>query len=124
MKTPARHCPALMPLLTKVVAFSFATPLPLALAAQAGVSSKDNDAVLGVMTWVEVRTIQTDPSLPVRVRLEGDSAQGQVLQLEQRGLVIYEQTLNDGTFRIREIPPLNDRSPLTVRLKSPSQEDQ
>jgi len=124
MKTPARHCPALMPLLTKVVAFSFATPLPLALAAQAGVSTKDNDAVLGVMTWVEVRTIQTDPSLPVRVRLEGDSAQGQVLQLEQRGLVIYEQTLNDGTFRIREIPPLNDRSPLTVRLKSPSQEDQ
>ena len=79
----------------------------------------------GTTGWnMALRTIQTDPSLPVRVRLEGDSAQGQVLQLEQRGLVIYEQTLNDGTFRIREIPPLNDRSPLTVRLKSPSQEDQ
>ena len=124
MKTPDLRCPNPVPLLAKVVAFSFATQLPLALAAQADASTKDNQTALGVMTWVGVRTIQSDPNLPLLVRLEGDSAQGQMLQLEQKGLVIYEQKLNEGAFRIREIPPLNERSPLTVRLKTPSQEDQ
>lgn len=77
-----------------------------------------------VLSWVEARTIQNTPSSPLEVRVEGDISTQQVLQLEQNGLVIYEQQLRNGQFRISNLPPLRKDSPLTVRLKSPDQADE
>jgi outer membrane usher protein len=84
----------------------------------------DEEISMSVLSSLEARTIQTDPDLPLRVQLEGDAFKGQVVQLEQRGFLIYEQLLKEGPFRINAIPPLNNSAPLTVRLKSPNQPDE
>jgi outer membrane usher protein len=98
--------------------------LSCAHAAKPKINVVEEDRMLSAMTWVEARTIQSDQDLPLWVRLEGDASQGQVLQLEQKGLIIYEQQLREGAFRIREFPPVDPSAPLTVRLKSPNQADE
>jgi hypothetical protein len=96
----------------------------ITLAAESGQAKLDEEASLSVLSSLEARTIQTDPDVPLRVQLEGDAFKGQVVQLEQRGLLIYEQQLKDGPYRIKAMPPLDNSSPLTVRLKSPDQPDE
>ena len=96
---------------------------PMALGAQSGLGNLDEEASLSVLSSLEARTIQIDPDIPLRVQLEGDAFKGQVVQLEQRGFLIYEQQLKEGPFRIGAMPPLDNSSPLTVRLKSPNQPD-
>jgi outer membrane usher protein len=97
---------------------------PIALSAESGQTKLDEEASLSVLSSLEARTIQTDPDLPLRVQLEGDAFKGQVVQLEQRGLLIYEQQLKEGPYRIKAMPPLDNSAPLTVRLKSPNQPDE
>ncbi len=97
---------------------------PMALGAQSGQAKLDEKVSLSVLSSLEARTIQTDPDLPVRVQLQGDAFKGQVIQLEQRGFLIYEQQLMEGSFLINAIPPLDNSAPLTVRLKSPNQPEE
>ena len=97
---------------------------PNALSAQSGLGKLGLEISLSVVSSLEARTIQTDPDLPLRVQLEGDAFKGQVVQLEQRGFLIYEQQLREGPFRIGAMPALDNYSPLTVRLKSPNQPDE
>ena len=39
-------------------------------------------------------------------------------------MIIYEQKLFDGNFRIKGMPPLDEKATLTVRLRSPNQADE
>ena len=77
----------------------------------------------GSLYWVDAKSKLIDPSLPLQLELSGESFAGQVLQLEQRRLVIYEQQLPEGSFRLLMEPLLDNSSPLVVKLKSPNQPD-
>ena len=63
-----------------------------------------------------------DPAMNLQVELTGESFAGQVLQIEQRGLVVYEQSLPEGSFRLLTYPLIAD-TPLMVKVKSPDQPD-
>ena len=97
---------------------------PVALSAQSGLAKLDEEVSLSVLSSLEARTIQIDPDLPLRVQLEGSAFAGQRVLLEQKGLVIYEQQLKEGPFRIKAMPPLDKTAPLTVRLQSPNQPEE
>ena len=95
-----------------------------AFAASPPQQAVDVEAQLNVLSRLEARTLQLDTDVPVWVYLEGESFQGQSVQLEQKGLIIYEQKLFDGNFRIKGMPPLDEKATLTVRLRSPNQADE
>ena len=75
-----------------------------AFAATPPVNEGDIEAQLNVLSRLEARTLQLANDVAVWVYLEGESFQGQSVQLEQKGLVIYEQQLVDGSFRIKAMP--------------------
>ena len=96
-----------------------------AWAAISPASPFDDEIQLSVLSRLEARTLQLDPNLPLRVQLEGEAFAGQVVLIEQRGMVIHEQQLREGSFRIITTPPFLDKaSPLTVRLQSPNQPEE
>ena len=95
-----------------------------AFAASPPQQAVDVEAQLNVLSRLEARTLQLDTDVPVWVYLEGESFQGQSVHLEQKGLIIYEQKLFDGNFRIKGMPPLDEKATLTVRLRSPNQADE
>jgi len=95
-----------------------------AFAATPPVNEGDIEAQLNVLSRLEARTLQLANDVAVWVYLEGESFQGQSVQLEQKGLVIYEQQLMDGSFRIKAMPTFDETSTLTVRLLSPNQADE
>jgi hypothetical protein len=97
---------------------------PIALSAQSGLAKFDQEVSLSLLSSLEARTIQIDPDVPLRVQLEGSAFEGQRVLLEQKGLVIYEQQLKEGAFRIKAMPPLDKTAPLTVRLQSPNQPEE
>lgn len=96
----------------------------IALSAQSGQAKLDQEVSLSLLSSLEARTIQIDPDVPLRVQLEGSAFEGQRVLLEQKGLVIYEQQLKEGAFRIKAMPPLDKTAPLTVRLQSPNQPEE
>ncbi len=95
-----------------------------AFAAKSPADQRDTEVQLNVLSRLEARTLQLATDVGVWVYLEGESFQGQSVQLEQKGLVIYEQKLVDGSFRIKEMPLLDETATLTVRLRSPNQADE
>ena len=97
---------------------------PIAFSAESGTGKLGQEVSLSVLSSLEARTIQINPDLPMLVQLEGDAFGGQVVFLEQKGLVIYEQQLKEGPFRIKALPPLDNTSSLTVRLQSPNQAEE
>ena len=97
---------------------------PIAFSAESGTGKLGQEVSLSVLSSLEARTIQINPDLPMLVQLEGNAFGGQVVFLEQKGLVIYEQQLKEGPFRIKALPPLDNTSPLTVRLQSPNQAEE
>ena len=108
-----------------MVALAMGMQATQAVAADTSASTFDDEIQLSVLTRLEVRTIQIDPNLPLRVQLEGEAFAGQVVRVEQRGMVIHEQQLREGAFRITTTPPFLDKgSPLTVRLQSPRQAEE
>jgi outer membrane usher protein FimD/PapC len=108
-----------------MVALAMGMQATQAVAADTSASTFDDEIQLSVLTRLEVRTIQIDPNLPLRVQLEGEAFAGQVVRVEQRGMVIHEQQLREGVFRITTTPPFLDKgSPLTVRLQSPRQAEE
>ena len=95
-----------------------------AFAAKSPADQRDTEVQLNVLSRLEARTLQLATDVGVWVYLEGESFQGQSVQLEQKGLVIYEQKLVDGSFRIKGMPLLDETATLTVRLRSPNQADE
>ena len=95
-----------------------------AFAAKSPADEGDIESQLNVLSRLEARTLELATDVGVWVYLEGESFQGQSLQLEQKGLVIYEQKLVEGSFRIKGMPPLDETATLTVRLRSPNQADE
>ena len=83
---------------------------PIALSAESGTGKLGQEVSLSVLSSLEARTIQINPDLPMLVQLEGNAFGGQVVFLEQKGLVIYEQQLKEGPFRIKALPPLDNTS--------------
>jgi len=88
-----------------MVALAMGMQATQAVAAINSASSLDDEIQLSVLARLEARTIQTDPNLPLRVQLEGEAFAGQVVQIEQRGMIIHEQQLREGVFRITTTPP-------------------
>lgn len=101
-----------------------AASVATAFAATASAETVDIETQMHVLSRLEARTIQLASDVPVWVYLEGEAFKGQVVQLEQQGLIIYEQKLPEGAFRIKGMPPLDDFATLTVRLQSPDQPDE
>ena len=88
-------------------------------------SPVDDETQLNVLSRLEARTVQLDPNVPMRLQIAGEAFSGQVVLVEQRGMVIHEQQLREGSFRIVTTPPFLDKaSPLTVRLQSPNQPEE
>lgn len=67
-----------------------------AFAANPPKDAVDIDAQQNVLSSVEARTLQLDTDVPVWANLEGESFNGQMVQLEQKGSTINEQELSDG----------------------------
>ena len=85
-------------------------------------SSSASEVKFSTLYWVESNTKIIDPAMNLQVELTGESFAGQVLQIEQRGLVVYEQSLPEGSFRLLTYPLIAD-TPLVVKVKSPNQPD-
>jgi len=66
-----------------------------AFAANPPKDAVDIDAQQNVLSSVEARTLQLDTDVPVWTHLEGESFNGQTVQLEQKGSTINEQELSD-----------------------------
>lgn len=85
--------------------------------------SSASEVKFSTLYWVEAKTKVIDPAMPLQVELTGESFAGQVLQMEQKGLVVYEQNLPEGSFRLLTSPTLNADIPLVIKVKSPNQPD-
>ena len=86
-------------------------------------SSSNREVKFSTLYWIEAQTKLIDPALPMQVEMSGESFAGQVLQLEQKGVVLYEQKLPEGSFRLLDTPFANPNFPLVVKVKSPNQPD-
>lgn len=86
-------------------------------------SSSASEVKFSTLYWIEAQTKVIDPALPMQVEMSGESFAGQVLQLEQKGVVLYEQQLPEGSFRLLDTPYANPNFPLVVKVKSPNQPD-
>jgi outer membrane usher protein len=96
---------------------------PQAWALTPTTSTSSKEIKLSTLYWIEARTKLIDPALPLQVELSGESFAGQVLQMEQRGLVVYEQKLPEGSFRLLASPTLMNNALLVIKVKSPNQPD-
>lgn len=85
--------------------------------------AKANEVKFSSLYWLEAQTKLIDPALPMQVEMSGQSFAGQVVQLEQKGMVLYEQQLPEGRFRLLDTPIANPNFPLVVKIKSPNQPD-
>lgn len=85
--------------------------------------AKANEVKFSSLYWLEAQTKLIDPALPMQVEMFGQSFAGQVVQLEQKGMVLYEQQLPEGRFRLLDTPIANPNFPLVVKIKSPNQPD-
>jgi outer membrane usher protein len=85
--------------------------------------AKGNEVKISSLYWVEAKVKVIDSAQPLQGELFGESYAGQVLQMEQRGLVIYEQNLPEGHFSLMTPPTLTANVPLVVKVKSPNQPD-
>ena len=121
---PATQTPSALGVAVRSWVFVCAVGASAAFAASPPQQAVDVEAQLNVLSRLEARTLQLDTDVPVWVYLEGESFQGQSVHLEQKGLIIYEQKLFDGNFRIKGMPPLDEKATLTVRLRSPNQADE
>ena len=77
-----------------------------------------NDTSLGFTVVAEVLPVSTSRSADISpLTLRGQARKGQRIVLAQRGFVFFEQTFaRDGPFVIKEVVPLNDKTPVVFVL--------
>ena len=82
-----------------------------------------DNSTLAMQSQVEM-SVHTAAPQGLLLRLQGQAFRGQVVELAQSGLVFFEQQLNEGPLLIDKVSPLNTTTPVTLRLRTPSQPDE
>ena len=81
-------------------------------------------ASMSLLSRLEVSTPARATTQPLPLRLQGDAHSGQVVRIEQNGLVFFEQQLPNGPFEMDVLPPFNLSTPVRLQLQSPNLPDE
>jgi outer membrane usher protein len=77
-----------------------------------------------LISMVEISTEPDPRAARLVLKLQGAGHQGQVVQLQQKGLVFFEQRLADGPFTIDQLRPFDPNAEVTLLLKSTNLADE